>query len=59
MIKWIRDHYSLFSIFLTLLFSFRWKEMIAFYDFIKNPEELKIETVDFDLYNDLDERLWK
>jgi len=57
--KWIKDHYALLATFLTLLFTWRWDDLKNFYGFIKDPENLKIEEADFDLYDDLDEDLWK
>ena len=57
--KWIKDHYTIFAICVVLLFTGKWSELKNFYGFVKDPEKLKIEEVDFDLYDDLDEDLWR
>lgn len=57
--KWIKDHYTLFAIFIVLLFTGKWNDLKNFCGFMKEPENLKIQDVDFELYDDLEEELWK
>jgi hypothetical protein len=57
--RWIKDHYMLFALSVVLFLEGEWSDLKSLYGFVKDPENLKIEEVDFDLYDNLEEDLWK
>jgi len=59
MIDWLKDHYFIFGTYAVLLFTGRWDDLKALHEFMKDPAHMKVEEVDFDLYDDLEEDVWK